>query len=288
MQTCKHEAGWPHDPFTVTGNSGTTVVYSGILVNSSCNDAFSQGGSSTVETDRGVCVVGSANYDTGDVVPPPDEDCTPIDPNKYAMLPSPTCSQNGDIQEISSKNYIARPGNYNSPFPTVSQAGTLKLMPGIYCLNRGISLNSTWNITTDLDGDGHESGEGVFFYVPDGDVTFNGTSDINIHAVSAPFAGFDSKYLNYFMYVPPTNRATIKITGSDGSSFTGTVLAPTSHVALSGGSTTSGGTDDGTVIIDAQIIGFTVAIEGNGTLDIIYDQSNNGVTVEKPLMSPTE
>jgi hypothetical protein len=57
---------------------------------------------------------------------------------------------------------------------------------------------------------------------------------------------------------------------------------------LSGGSTTSGGVDDGRVIVDAQIIGFTMAIEGNGTLDIIYNQSNNGLTTEKPNLSATE
>jgi hypothetical protein len=169
------------------------------------------------------------------------------------------------------------------------QAGTLKLQPGLYCVNEGISFNSTWNITTDVDGDGHDSGEGVFFYVPDGDVTFNGNSTVHIHAVGAPLAGFDSMYLNYLIYVPPSNQnSTITITGSDGSSFTGTVLAPASHIKLSGGSTTSGGVDDGRVIVDAQIIGFTMAIEGNGTLDIIYNQSNNGVTTEKPNLSTTE
>jgi hypothetical protein len=204
------------------------------------------------------------------------------------MLLAPTCPSEGEIEEVSSKNYIARPGYYNRPFPDVSPSGTLKLQRGIYCLNDGLNLNSTWDITTDLDGDGHDNSEGVFFYVPDGDVTFNGNSHIDIHAVSAPFAGFDSMYINYLLYVPTTNPATVTITGSNGSGFTGTILAPASHVKLSGGSTTSGGTDDGTVIIDAQIIGFTMAIEGNGTLDIVYNQSKNAVTNEKPNLSPTK
>ncbi len=283
--------GYPHDPFTVTGHSGTTVVSAGILVNSNCAfpDAYDQGGSShvTVDPDKHVCVIGDA--ESTNTSPSPDHDCTPIDPEIYVLPETPSCSGDGEILENAPKDYTATPGNYNSPFPNKSPAGNLKLLPGIYCLNKGISLNSSWFITTDLDGDGHDiDSEGVFFYVPDGDVTFNGSSEIHIHAISAQWPGLDQMYVNMFMYVPPENNAVITITGSDGSSFTGTILAPTSHVKLSGGSTTSGGATDGTVTLDAQIIGYSVAISGNGTLNILYTQSNNATGLTKPLMSMKE
>ncbi|HLO29020.1 MAG TPA: pilus assembly protein TadG-related protein [Anaerolineales bacterium] len=286
MLTCKNEAGWPHDPFTVTGHSGTTVVSSGIFVNADCPNSYDQGGSSQVKTDKGVCVVDSAQYTN--TVPIPTTGCDQIDPNQYTLLTTPTCSTKGDIQEVSSKNYVASPGYYDKPFPDKSPSGALKLQRGIYCFNDGISINSGWDITTDLNGDGPSSDEGVFFYVPSGAVTFNGGSHINIQAINTPYAGFDSTYLNYLIYLPPTNTSTVTITGSNGSSFTGTILAPASHIKLSGGNTTSGGVDDGQVTIDAQIIGFTTEIAGNGTLDIIYTQSKNGVTTTKPSLSQTE
>jgi len=204
---------------------------------------------------------------------------------------NPTCSQNGKITEISPKVYVATPGYYGSVFPNApGPAGKLTLEQGIYCLGNGINLQSTWNITTDRNDNGvHDSNtEGVFFYVPNGDVTFNGSSNIRIHAVSAPYAGFDSKYLNYLIYLPATNNSTVKITGGDGSSFTGTILAPAAHITLSGGSTTSGGTDTGTVILDAQIISYTMEIAGNGTLDIIYDQADNGVTTTPATLSQNQ
>jgi hypothetical protein len=83
--------------------------------------------------------------------------------------------------------------------------------------------------------------------------------------------------LNYLIYVPSSNQATIKITGANGSSFIGTILAPHSHVVLNGGS--------GTIGLDTQIIGYSVAIEGDGTLNINFNQANNGMTLYQPATS---
>jgi len=289
--------GYPHDPFTVGGNSGTTIINSGIFVNSICEhpDAFEQGGSSTVTTDEGVCVVGSADYNPG-VSPPPTEGCAQIDSSKY-VLPNPACSQDGEIIEVSSGNYEAWPGNYNinngtfpsDYLPNGSPAGILKLHKGIYCIYEdGISLPSQWDVTTNLNGNTDVNGkdihdpesEGVFFFVPSGDITFNGGSDINIHAISSLADNFPEVFLNYLFYVPPSNQAVIKITGGNGSAFTGTILAPYSHVVLNGGS--------GTVGLDSQIIAYSVAIEGNGTLDITFNQANNAVTTTNPGIELTK
>ena len=46
------------------------------------------------------------------------------------------------------------------------------------------------------------------------------------------------------------------------------------HIKLNGGS--------GTVGLNTQIIGFSVAIEGNGVLDINYNQSKSAVTTTQP------
>ena len=295
MEGCKADEGYNHDPFTVSGNSGTTIINSGIFVNadnSNCpqQPAFDQGGSSSVTTDEGVCVVGTADYNN--VSPAPTEGCSQVDPDMY-VLPNPACGQDGEIVEVSSRVYEAWPGKYDGPFPSDalpngSQPGTLKLHKGIYCLEDGMDFQSTWNITTNLNGNTDTNGndihdadsEGVFFYVPGGDITFNGTSDIKIHAISSLVDDFPEQFLNYLIYVPPSNHATIKITGNDGSSFTGTILAPSSHVVLNGGS--------GTVGLDTQIIGYSIAIEGNGTLDITFNQANNAVATTNPNIALTK
>ena len=287
--------GYPRDPFTVSGNSSTVIVDAGILVNSSCDhpDAFSQGGSSTVTTDDGVCVVGTYDYDPGDVVPPPTGpgtggNCSQIDYTSYSLI-VPACSHEGFIREIEDGVYEAFPGNYGSGYAynsidDIHPSGILKLHKGIYCLHDGIALNSTWTITSDLDGDGHDSEEGVLFYVQGGDITFNGSSTVNIHAVNTTNDDFPEDLLNYLVYVPPSNEADVKITGSNGSTFTGTVLAPTSYVVLSGGT----GTDAGTVDIGSQVIGYAVTIEGDGYLNVHYDAADNAVTTYNPSLSGIE
>lgn len=276
-----------HDPFVVTGNSGTTIVNAGILVNSDCTfpqPAYDQGGSSAVDTDTGVCVVGAAQ--STNTNPPPTTDCSPIDIDSYT-LPNPNCSHQGKITEVSPGNYRATPGLYGPNFnfdsiDDVNPNGNLQLLKGIYCFYDGIDLNAQWNITTDLNGSGtHDSAtEGVFFFVPGGDITFNGSSYLDIHAISSTADDFPEDYVNYLIYVPPTNPNEVHISGSNGSNFTGTILAPSSYIRLNGGS--------GTVGLDSQIIGYAVAIEGNGTLDINYNAANNAVTTYNPSLRGIE
>lgn len=276
-----------HDPFTVNGNSGTTIVNAGILVNATCTfpqPAYDQGGSSSVKTDTGVCVVGAA--ESTNTVPPPTTDCSPTDWHKYT-LPNPSCSHEGIISKNSHGDWEATPGLYGPNFnfdsiDDVNPSGKLYLQKGIYCFYDGIDLQSTWTITSDLNDSGtyDSATEGVFFYVPQGDITFNGSSYVDIHAVDSTMDNFPKEFVNYLIYVPPTNPATVKITGANGSQFTGTIFAPTSYVVLNGGS--------GTVGLDSQVIGDAVTIEGNGTLDIHYKATDNAITTTNPSLAQTE
>lgn len=277
MPGCR-QIGNSDDPFVVMGNAKINVNNSGIRVNSDCTkngqEAFTQNGNSDVATDTGVCVTGAADYKPGAVVPAPHF-CTPSDASKY-QLPNPICKHNGQVVDLGSKNYIATPGNYNSTFPSVSPAGTLKLQKGIYCLHKGFDLHSTWNVTTDLNGNGaHDSlTEGVFFFVDGGDITFNGTSDINIHAIDTTADDFPEEFVNFLFYVPPQNEANIKLTGDSGSVFTGTVLAPQSHTEILG--------NNGTLALNSQVISYTVKVSGGGNLDITYNENQNGKAWTNP------
>jgi Flp pilus assembly protein TadG len=280
MPGCKNESSWPHEPFNVNGTAGTTIINSGIFVNSDCEGAYDQGGSSSVITDKGVCVVGSADYTN--TFPIPNEDCPPQNTDMYT-LPNPGCGGPGEVVEVASNVYVASPGTYGGSFPPSGvNKGTLKLEKGIYCFDDGIDVAGTLDVTTNLNGNVDAGGktihdsesEGVFLFVRSGGITFNGGSDIQIHAIDSLSDNFPEALLNYLIYLPPSNKETIKITGGNGSTFTGTILAPNAHVMLDGGS--------GTVGLNSQIIGFSVAITGNGTLDINFNQSKNGWTTTQP------
>jgi hypothetical protein len=214
------------------------------------------------------------------VNPPPDDHCgSQIDPAMYQLL-NPQCNNPGSITG-SGPNYEAWPGYFdrtgNKTFPDVNGSGTLKLHKGIYCLENGISLNGNLDITTDLDtpANGHDAdSEGVLFFIPDGDVTFNGGATTHLHAISSLYGGFPERFLNYLIYIPPTNEANVMITGNSGSTFTGTILAPASHITLDG--------SGNTFSLDTQIIGYDNTITGSGRIEITFNQANNGMTLTQP------
>ena len=282
MEGCKGDNGAPNNPFTVGGNGTTIVNNSGIFVNSSCSVAFvDNGNSNIVTTDQGTCVVGGVQAGVNGVTPPPTPHCgAQVNINDY-VLPDPEvyCEQAGSISG-SGGVYEALPGSFNTSgnktFPDVSPSGTLILHKGVYCLYNGISLNANWTITTDVNGNGvHDSdSEGVFFYIPSGDVTFNGGSSLNVHAIDS--SDYPSTIQKYLFYVPLSNDANITITGNNGSVYTGTVLAPASHCTLDG--------SGNTFSLDTQLICFDTTITGGGYIDITYTDDNNAVATTKPTI----
>jgi len=145
-----------------------------------------------------------------------------------------------------------------------------------------MSLNGNWTITTDVNGNGQHDAdsEGVLFFVPDGDVTFNGGSTLTVHAISSLSGGFPERFLNYLFYIPPTNEANVTITGNNGSTFTGTILAPASHITLDG--------SGNTFSLDTQIIGYDNTITGSGYINITFNQANNGMTLTQPGVELTQ
>ncbi len=286
MMGCKGGAPNNNNPFTVGGNGTTIVNNSGIFVNSSCSVAFVDNGTSNlVTTDEGVCVVGGIAAGVDGVSPAPVGGCgTQVDINKYDVpnLES-SCPDAGSITGPSG-NYDAWPGYFDKTgsktFPDVSPSGVLKLHKGIYCLYNGISLNAGWEITTDLNGNGvHDSdSEGVIFYIAGGDVTLNGGATITVNAISS--SDYPAGVRNNLIIVPMSNPANLTITGSSGSNFTGTILAPAAHCTLDG--------SGNTISLDTQFICYDTTITGAGYLDITYNQANNSVAIEKPNIEITK
>jgi hypothetical protein len=289
------------DPFDLSGSSVNQVIGAGVLVNATCgSDAvFVQNNqASSLATTTGVCVHGQADYTN--VTPSVEEGCEPIDPNAYVDPPAPDCSTQGDMQSLGGDKWLAIPGYFDYEFPGVNGQGTVILAKGVYCFNEGMHLNAGINLTTDVDW-GDNGGpldfdpafEGVMLYLPGTDngdeITFNGGSSVNIHAISIAPANIDWKdaWRNMLIYVNPSvpnYEPTIELSGNAGSTFTGTIYSPTAHVRLLG----NNGTSAGTVTLDSQIIADTVKLSGNTTFTLIYDESNNAITVTPPSISMIE
>lgn len=280
--------GWPHDPFTLGGGSATLITGAGgVLVNSNCDDAFTASNNTTIDSVSGICVVGGADVgELASVNPSPDEDCgEQISPDFFqppAVTRADSCPTAGQFYDLGGGNYLASPGYYTGPFPDLTPAGNLKLQKGIYCLDDGLSLNASWTITTDLDDNGTFDGsdgaqEGVLFYVPTAGVTFNGGSLVKIGAMNGEDVPIGVR--GYLLYLPDDNDSTVTITGSNGSTFVGIILASASHVILNGG---AGGDH---LDLETQIIGYSIEVTGNGTLDVEYNQGAWNSTWTNPLLA---
>jgi len=287
MCGCKGAHNWPHDPFNVGGNALNVVGGSGIFVNSSCNEAFTQVGSSELESEYGICVVGTSKYVPGQVDPPPTNNCgTPYSCPPPIVWPNPSCDTAGSITQISSNPlvYMATPGSFpsnNKDFPDASPAGKLILQKGVYCIdNADFNLGAQWTITSDVNDNGvHDKyTEGVLIKVTNGGVTFNGGAHVDLYAMSDENTPEDLR--NLLIFLPPGNTSTVKINGNSGSQYTGSIWAPSAHCTLQGSGTSLG--------LNSQVMCFTMNITGSATLNINYDENKNAIIKVPPSIELTK
>ncbi|MDO8752527.1 MAG: Tad domain-containing protein [Anaerolineales bacterium] len=291
MPGCKPN-GWPHDPFTISGGSTSIVGGSGVFVNSDCDNAFTQNGSASMDAEFGVCVVGTSNVASGSVDPPPESNCgTPL-AYPPVVLPNPSCDNDGDgiiaqseegtITQVSSnpRVYSASPGYYSGDFPDVSPSGKLIMQKGVYCIDDDFQLSSQWDITTDANDNGEFDmySEGVLIMTENGGITLNGSSTLDLHAISDPNVHEDLRNLLFFM--PLGNDSTLNMNGSSGSEFTGSIWAPSSHCSLEGNNTSYD--------VNSQLMCYSISLSGSANIDITYDENENHIIQVPPSIELTK
>jgi hypothetical protein len=243
----------PHDcsAFKVHGTSDTTVIGSGVFVNSDSDcvqGAFNQNGNGGLVA-SGLCVVGSSRYDFGKV--PVPTSCSPVSYPPEIIFPTPTCDNNGSLDggEIT-------PGN----IPASWLSGNVTLQPGVYCISGKATINA------------HDSlnGTGVLLYFTDGGIHMDGNAQINL---TAPLTGY---YAGLLIYLPLTNDSGLILNGNSDSSFTGSILAPSSDVQINGTSNND--------TYNTQIIGYTIDLIGTSDSTIRYDNNQNYDATIPPMI----
>lgn len=235
LATEECNAFWAH------GNQELRAIGGGIYVNSDCHhSAFHQVGHSGHVRAPSIMVVGGASFIHGNVTPVPTIDAEPL-PN--LIYPNPTCSKDA----IKTDNTLS-PGTVHGSFPP---NGVTNLSSGIFCITGDF----------DLHGNGDLTGSEVVLVLTSGGITLNGNSHVDLSApTSGPFPGL-------LIYLPPDNSSTVTINGTNDSTFTGSILAPSAPIRLLGTGAVDG--------FNSQVIGYTV--EWGGTSDGIvrYNDSLN-------------
>ncbi len=284
--------GWPSDPFTLSGDSTSIVGGSGVFVNSTCNNAITQNGTASLTVNDGfnICSNGQpnlANYALGSITPPPVacNQTMPYPPDTLIQMPDQSIllscdlEGNGDITLISANPRVwrATPGKYYDGFPSVSPSGKLLLEKGIYCIMDGdFDLHSSWEITTDLNNNNqNDPSEGVLIYVHSGSVTFNGSSSLEISAMYS--SDVPAALRGILIYLPLSNDSKVTLNGSSGTTFTGTILAPSSLIELTGNNTSYS--------VNSQLVGYSVKTSGTAAIQIYYDQTLNNLGTYNPQVA---
>jgi hypothetical protein len=249
------------DAISFDGNSETLIVGSGIYANSSCPDrAVDFGGTAGVDIDQcittpgGIRDHGSGGYTSGC-------DSTGVTPQSHMTMPVPDCSgqpPGNYIVDTSSSptKVVIFPGVYNHKIMITNGANEQIFMPGLYCLNEGMSITNG-NITA------HD----VTFYVP-------GSKDVKITGgvldMTAPDNGEADDGTNSWdgmlFYM---EAGSWEVTANAGSYFEGTVYAPgppDPTCKLTGSGITDG--------YNLQLVCNTISLIGGAGLNIVYNADN--------------
>jgi hypothetical protein len=244
--------------FYFSGSSTTTITGAGVFVNSSCSNpdpknpqqAFYSGGAGHAQVPW-VKVVGGAYYSPQDltleeplatgVMPYPDI-------RDVYNLPGIVCGSGGSVDSTDST--VAWPGAYDS-FPP---DGVTEMMPGKYCVG---NLKIKSNLV----------GEDVVI-VTTGAVRINANAYVSLKAkTQGPYAGL-------LIYMPPAHVQPISIEGNSALELTGTILAPSSDITITG----TGKKDR----VNSQIIGNTISISGDNNMLFNYHVEDNYYATTPP------
>jgi hypothetical protein len=261
---CMNEkAFWLHGQATLSIEGG------GLFVNSNHNScAFMQQGSgSLVIMDQSqVNVVGGASIQKLTLIKrltyfdfrnkgKPDWDrgqpflpTTGVTPLSYPppfLLPNPACTKPAEINRSGSGMSA---GYWDEDFPP---DGVTDLDEGVYCISGDVRIG----------GNATLRGDGVVLVVEKGSVHFDGNATIQLSAPSkGPFKGL-------LLFLPLENHKRVILNGNSDSTITGTILAPSSLIRITGNDSTYG--------FHSQIIGYRIELDGDSILIVKYINEQN-------------
>ena len=230
------------------GDSDTNVTGGGIF----SNGCLTGGGSGEV-----FVVDGAISYNDffgDDIFTPNAQSVYPqqIPPESYA-IPEPAVA-GGQCSDPAAHNISADDLMDLNKDP-------LTLDPGLWC------ITGTKNLTINSSATNPFHANGVTIYlVQDIDLTINGGASLEL---TAPGDDPDPSPAipGLVIYIPASNSANLTINGGSDFTFTGTVLAPSTHIKINGNTTD--------FALHSQVIGWDVVLSGTAMIDVTYEGGEN-------------
>jgi Flp pilus assembly protein TadG len=294
--------------FSGNGNFSVDVNGSGIFSNSNSNCSAQFSGNGTIEVDTSITIAsGGTQCENGNLtIPVPVAGSQVPYPPANLNVPAPSidCSLLG-VGSVSGNTYS--PGNYNAI--NVNTNGDIIFTPGNYCFNGSVTINGNTNVIANevnfrinsgnfsingnstftcsnmlvysqggtgmsFNGNGSNTCVGVTFYMATGSVTWNGNVG---NTFKAPTSGI---YQGLLIYLPYGNTSSMSINGNSGNQLTGSIIAVSSPITITGNSGSSG--------LHTQIIGYTISMAGNSNTTINYDAAEQYNPPANPTIELTK
>ncbi|NPA06214.1 MAG: hypothetical protein GXO54_02285 [Chloroflexi bacterium] len=244
----------------VTGNPELDVQ-GGIFVNASCSAAMWGTGAIQVSSDWIHIVGGYFQAGPGTISPTP---VTGVAPIQVPTLPEPACSgpDYGAVHiSVNDGDVTLSPGTYDRIWITGARV-RVTLEPGLYCL-RGEFLATG----------GRVEGQGVMFYITEGDFKLEGTLGFNVSAPTHLVDANGQEWHGMLVYMNDPGNSQVFISGTPDSAISGTIFAP--NALVTGGAEFDKCHFSGTseTNVHAQLICYSLDLRGEAGLTLRYDPS---------------
>jgi Flp pilus assembly protein TadG len=241
------------------GNPDAVIkVNGGGIFSNSCLDT--NGGPKVEVTNGGIGYVTDYSPPASGYVSPPPQQAGASMPEKN--VPAPDCFDDSmqDRSVPGGSSVTIQPGRYDRI--RLTGGGELVMEPGLYCVTNDFTANN-----------GTLTGNGVTIYMIGDDFSVSGNVEINL---TAPPSTCKATMPNVcppaqagmLIYMAEGNEGVVTMEGNSESHYTGTVYAPDGTIDAGGGSSTI-------AEINAQLIGDTVKVHGNVTIDINFIGAEN-------------
>jgi hypothetical protein len=253
--------------FSSTGAGRVNVRGGDIVVNSDSSQALSLSGGGRITTDGEFGINGGFSATAGALTPVPTHHDPVADPLAHLPVPTVGGPSAGKVSISGSSNITLTPGIYSEIVS--SSSGQITLQPGIYVITRQIKLSkspSAGNVSL------YAHGVMIYFACSSypapcapgesgANISQSGGASVSwTPPTSGPFKGVS-------LFADRNNTSAITLTGSSGTSFSGSIYAKSGTLSMTG---PSGVATD----MDSLLVVGAFKKTGDSAINVSYDAAN--------------
>lgn len=282
----------------VNGSSTINLNGGGIFLNSAevCGFKIPNCADLNISGGAGISSVGANNIDQDgcteqvpefpnqDPIAIPEDVYWPDVPPECSMTGAPTPVQLGVDLSDNKGEWLIRPGFYTN-FPQaglVANKQHIYMASGVYCIDPPMNQDLSWSPVefVSLNGSTDPSKNKYSVHNPDGVTLYiksGGGFSINANNITYLDASTSGDYQGYLIILEGTHTSiqSCSITGGANIDINGLIFAPYCNITVNGSSSS-------TAVINAQLIGWDLKINGGAGINFNYDPSNQ-VTIKRRI-----